>query len=106
VPDQKTLGRHPLPAGKTATSMAVCPICKLTAEEIVPGFFDGTTYRSQKDGEFDVSDSVLQTRAYMKASTAEWEAALKRAKDNGAPGKRPRIRAHHFQFLDAPPQSE
>jgi hypothetical protein len=85
-----------------ALKMAICPICKSTAEEIEPGFFDGKTFRCQKDGEFGVADSVLEMPAYMNATSAGWEVALRRAKNKALPGARPRIRTHHF---DPPPQS-
>jgi hypothetical protein len=60
--------------------MAICPICKSTAEEIEPGFFDGKTFRCEKDGEFGVADSVLEMPAYMNAASAGWEVALRRVR--------------------------
>ena len=83
--------------------MTICLVCKNpTAKEIELRFLDGKTYRCPKDGEFNVSDSVLQTPKHMNASTAEWEAALQRAKEKAARGARPRILTYHF---DSRPQS-
>jgi hypothetical protein len=80
--------------------MATCPICKSDAEEIEPEFFDGTTFRCPKHGEFQVADSVLKTPALMDADSNQWESALKKATGRAAAGGRPRILTYDF-----PPQS-
>ena len=77
-------------------AMATCPICKSDAEEIEPGSFDGKTFRCPKHGEFDVTGSVLSARAHMAADTAQWEAALKKARSRVFGGKRPRIVTYDF----------
>jgi hypothetical protein len=77
-------------------AMATCPICKLDAEEIEPGAFDGKTFRCPNHGEFDVTGSVLSVRAHMAADSNQWEAALKKATNRIAAGKRPRIVTYDF----------
>ena len=77
-------------------AMATCPICKSDAEEIEPGAFDGKTFRCPKHAEFDVTGSVLSVRAHMAADTAQWEAALKKARGRVFGGKRPRIVTYDF----------
>jgi hypothetical protein len=76
--------------------MTSCPICKSPAEEIEPGFFDGTTFRCPNHKEFDVTDTVLKLSGYMDKGHAEWEAALTRAKAKAVTGKRPRIDSNCF----------
>jgi hypothetical protein len=76
--------------------MLTCPICRSTAEEIEPGFFDGKTFRCPNHGEFDVSGSVLNTPALMDADMAQWDVALRIATDRATPGKRPRILTSDF----------
>src|SRR5262249_53303115 len=83
--------------------MATCPICKSEAQEIEPGFFDGETFLWRKDGDFDVADAVLADPALMAAGSDGWEAALKRAANRAAAGRRP---AHRYtRLLGLPPQS-
>jgi len=69
--------------------MTTCPVCKLEAQDIEPGFFDGKTFRCPKHGDFDVSDTALTTR--LSASSDEWEAALNKATTRVGAGKRPKI---------------
>ena len=76
--------------------MSICPICKLSAEEIEQGLFDGKTFRCPKHGEFGVTGSVLSDRRHMAAGLHPWEAALKKASDRAAAGARPRILTYDF----------
>src|SRR5262249_35952575 len=59
-------------------------------------FFDGKTFLCQKDGYFDVGVSGLADPAFMAAGSDRWEAALKRAANRAAAGRRPRIVTHDF----------
>jgi hypothetical protein len=76
--------------------MATCPICKLDALEIEPGYFDGKTFRCPKHGEFDVTGSVLSDRVHMASDSNQWEAALKKAASRATAGRRPRILTYDF----------
>jgi hypothetical protein len=77
-------------------AMATCPICKSEAQEIESGFFDGKTFLCPKDGDFDVANSVFAEPALMAAGSDRWEAALKKATNRAAAGRRPRIVTHDF----------
>ena len=77
-------------------AMTICPICKSAAEAIGTDYSEGTTFRCQKHGEFDVAETVLDTPIFMKARMDDWEAALKTASHQAIEGKRPRIVTYDF----------
>ena len=74
--------------------MAICPICRLEAEEIDPGTFDGVWFRCLKHREFGVSATALKTRK--NADPEQWERALKKATERAPEGKRAKITDYDF----------
>jgi hypothetical protein len=81
-------------AQQEGAEMPQCPICKLEAEEIDVGLFDGAGFSCKRHGEFRVADSVFkESRARTRQ---QWENALTLAERRAALGTRPLITTYDF----------
>ena len=73
----------------------LCPICKSVAQEL-DRTGDATGFDCEKDGKFKVADTVFAERRVRNCTNAQWEAALRNAKQRTKAGERPVIKSSDF----------
>ena len=73
----------------------LCPICKSVAQEL-DRTGDATGFDCETDGKFKVADTVFAERRVRNCTNAQWEAALRNAKQRTKAGERPVIKSSDF----------
>ena len=73
----------------------LCPICKSSAQEL-DRTGDATGFDCETDGKFKVADTVFAERRVRNCTNAQWEAALRNAKQRTKAGGRPVIKSSDF----------
>ena len=73
----------------------LCPICKSVAQELDRAG-DATGFDCETHGKFEVADTVFAERRVRNCTNAQWEAALRKAKQRTKPGEWPIIKSSDF----------
>jgi len=73
----------------------LCPICKSIAQEL-DRTGDATGFDCETDGKFKVADTVVAERRVRNCTNAQWEAALRKAKQRTTAGEWPVIKSSDF----------
>ena len=73
----------------------LCPICKSVAQEL-DRTGDATGFDCEMDGKFQVANTVFAERRVRNCTNAQWEAALRKAKQSTKAGEWPVIRSSDF----------
>ena len=73
----------------------LCPICKSVAQEL-DRTGDATGFDCETNGKFKVADTVFAEGCVRNYTNAQWEAALRKAKQRTKPGKWPVIKSYEF----------
>ena len=74
----------------------LCPICKSPAVQELDRTGDATGFACPTHGNFKVADTVFAEQRAKNYTSAEWEAALHKAKQRTKPGERPVINRYDF----------
>jgi len=90
-----SIARFAQPKESIGSVMAICPICKSTAEAL-DKVGDGDGFDCPTHGKFKVASSVFAIPALNNSSREQWETALNRAKQKANPGEWPLIRTYDF----------
>jgi hypothetical protein len=73
----------------------LCPICKSVAQEL-DRTGDATGFDCEADGKFKVADTVFAEGRVRNYTNAQWEAALRKAKQRTKAGEWPVIKSSDF----------
>ena len=73
----------------------LCPICKSVAQEL-DRTGDATGFDCETDGKFKVVDTVFAEGRVRNYTNAQWEAALRKAKQTTKAGEWPVIKSSDF----------
>jgi hypothetical protein len=73
----------------------LCPICKSVAQDL-DRTGDATGFDCERDGKFKVADTVFAEGRVRNYTNAQWEGALRKAKQRTKAGEWPVIKSYDF----------